>query len=186
MVILMNHSNFYKTLLKNNIQIDYDVYCYGIKILKSYFSLTLVSIPVLIYFDIFLEGILFLIFFIPLRRYSGGYHFNNSFLCFIFSFIIIFSISYLSAFIYNIPNIFQFFIFVLCVIANYKIGIIDHKNKRISIQEKKLFQKKIFHIEIFYVTLLLIGIYFSIDKTIIIIYAMLVNTINAYVGKELQ
>lgn len=58
-----------------------DVYQYGIEItLSSLLNISLVFIISLLLGD-FLEGIVFLVCFIPLRSYCGGYHASTYFIC---------------------------------------------------------------------------------------------------------
>ena len=78
-------NKIYTYLISNNVQIDQDVFDYGFSYFKKYIFYVFITIPFIIYFKLYLNVILFLVLFIPLRKYLGGYHFNNDVICILFS-----------------------------------------------------------------------------------------------------
>lgn len=72
-----------------------EVYQYGIEtIISSLLNIALIAVISLLVQD-FISGIVYLIFFIPLRIYSGGYHATSYFRCntaFVITFVLVFLI----------------------------------------------------------------------------------------------
>lgn len=169
---------FYLQMKNNNINIDYDVYCYGIKLLKSYILFIMFLFPLAYYFNILKQSLLFLLFFAPLRRYSGGYHFKKSILCLIFSVLIVFLTSWLATQEFKINILYMLILVLMIIYIHIKIGIIDHKNKRLNINDKCSFLAKVIRIEIFYLLLIIIGILINSKDFIIIFYALIINITN--------
>ncbi len=179
----MENYKLYELLKNNNVKIEYDVFSYGIKVLKTYLLFSVLLFPWTIYLNIVIETVWFLVLFIPLRRYSGGIHFNESRYCLIFSvlFMIIIPLaisitSFSSISILLILGILSFYFTV-------KIGIIDHKNKRISISDKSTYSKKIFVLEFIYLIFSLLFILIDCYIVIIILYAIIINFLNVSIAR---
>lgn len=72
---------------------DLELYDYGIQLILSILINFVTTILIGIFFDMILETFLFILIYIPLRTYAGGYHAKNHLKCYILSVVII--ISYL-------------------------------------------------------------------------------------------
>lgn len=107
-----------------------DIYKYGINILLSDLSNLLVIIIPSLIMNRLLEGVVFLITFISIRRYCGGYHCSSCIRCNI-SFLCIFLLSLMS---YNIEIVTLHVIFALSVIT---IIYITWKDTFIEMKFKK-------------------------------------------------
>lgn len=78
----------YKLLRTNNINIAEDVFYYGWTILKYYMIYFLITFPIVCYCHTIHYTVFFLVFYIPLRRYLGGFHFSNNIFCLLTSSLI--------------------------------------------------------------------------------------------------
>lgn len=101
--------------------------CQGRTLLINLFTMFLISIVI----DFFIEGILFLLLFIPLRSFAGGYHANTKKGCFIISNVLYLFFLFLCK--TAIPNSNMVYIGILVfstVIASY--APVDSCNKRMG------------------------------------------------------
>lgn len=129
----------YKEFSENNVSLDKDVFEYGTKILNRYLkflSLTLVFSIILC--SVF-ELILFLMFFMPIRRYIGGLHLNDSKMCLIASFSISLLVSCIAQNI-NVSDIVFSILFICLTLLIYYFAPVDHPNKKISNIETKIYK----------------------------------------------
>lgn len=143
-------NKIYLAFQKNGVEIDKDVYGYGFNVLINYSIFLIVTIPLSLYLNVLWEVFLFIICYIPLRRYVGGFHFNKTQICLTFSIIlpILFSIT---ANHFEITNVLTILcIYLLMIYITYKIGVVDHPNKVLSEKEKAIYKKKSLIIEFIY------------------------------------
>ena len=78
-----------------NNYIEEDELIYGNELIKRYILFFIPFFCVSILEDCILNNLIFLMFYVPLKRYSGGIHFNNKYLCTLFSIISISIIPYI-------------------------------------------------------------------------------------------
>lgn len=152
----MKKDKIYECLLMNGINMEKDVFDYGFMIFLTYMEYLLIIIPISLFMDISEYVIIFLLLFIPLRRYIGGYHMSTMKKCFVGSLILSLSIPMIAIKIEKIPFILSCFIFIICLTMTNRIGVLDHPNKRILAIEKKTYKKRAILIEIIYISLYLI------------------------------
>lgn len=153
----------FQTLKKNNISIDYDVFSYGFDVFKNYFIFLLLLIPLGIHLNLLLKAIMFIILYIPLRRFIGGFHFNKRYLCTFFSVVFSLMIPFISDNI-SIDNIyFLILCYIILLLLTYKMGTIDHPNKRLSCDEKKIYKSKALFIESIYCLLNIVCLLLKAD-----------------------
>lgn len=153
----MNTDKIYRFLTINGINIEKDVFDYGIKIFKRYFLYLILVIPISIIFNLVFQTLFFIISYIPLKRYIGGFHFNSSFLCTLCSVLISIFIPYISMKTNKIDLFYYVVIYSLFIILTIIIGPIDHKNKLLTKNEKKIFKKRAIYVEIIYFFIIIIG-----------------------------
>lgn len=146
----MIKDKIYKFMLNQSIKMDYDLFSYGYHIFMTYCLYLSLIIPISIIHKTFLETILFLIVFVSLRQYLGGIHFNNSFVCLIVSLIVAIIIPLISNKIGNVPIFLRALVIVISFLCINLIGPVDHINKRLSVNEKRLFKIKSNKILLFY------------------------------------
>lgn len=132
----------YGLLNKYNIQIDKDIFDYGFIILKNYCIVLSISLIFSLWLQTFLEMLIFFLSFLLLRRYCGGYHFNNSLYCNIVSTAILIFLPYCTKYYFTLNWAILLIVNCFSVILFFIIGPIDHPNKRISKNEEKRFQQK--------------------------------------------
>lgn len=120
---------------------SYDIYQYGVQCFLEITLNILCSIIIALSLGMLIECILFFVFFIPLRSYSGGIHMKTYFSCLFFSCIIL--ISTLLAVKYVTVSIsISFIVYILCAIAIKLVGPVNHPNRRVDNQENILFIRK--------------------------------------------
>lgn len=140
----------YNFIQSQNICIDADVFDYGYLITKKYLIFILITLPVVIIQQSFVEFIIYLVVFISLRQNLGGFHFDNSNICMFFSIISAIFIMFINQSISDINLVARIFILLSTFICINKIGVLDHKNKRLTDYEKSMFTKKANIILLFY------------------------------------
>ena len=144
------NEKIYNYLLANKIFIEKDLFEYGFFVLCTYTKYLLFIIPISLLFNIFWETIFFVIFFIPLRRFIGGFHLNNYKMCFFCSVILAIAIPYFAKNIVISTCIPISLIYLFCLILTKKYGVIEHPNKEITESEKKTYLTYSLVIETFY------------------------------------
>lgn len=145
----------YEYLTDHGTKIELDVFLYGYDAALNYLLYMMFTFPIALILGETIEVLVFLFFFIPLRRYIGGYHFNSKVLCLIFSVFFSLIIPYLAITFGQIHFYFRIIILIIMIIITFKIKAVDHPNKRISVVEKLVYTKKSLIIEISYSILIL-------------------------------
>ena len=153
----MNKKDLYKFLIENNVKIEEELYNYGFYVLTTYLKYLIVLFPISIILGTFIETMVFILLFIPLRRYIGGFHMNNMKSCFYASVLIGIIIPYFSSHLFDFSMTHLFLIFVLCFFMTKKFGVIDHPKKVISDKEKRIYLHKSLKIEIIYFVISIIS-----------------------------
>ncbi len=141
--MILNKIEYYLNKLVNeyHINIEYDIFHYGLTVFFNYLIFLLFVIPIALFLNILIETIFFILFYIPIRRYIGGFHFSKKFLCTIFSILVSILIPIL-AINFTVNNIILVYIIMLVtIVVTWLIGTIDHPNKRLSKREKQIFKK---------------------------------------------
>lgn len=124
---------------------DADIYEYGLRCFVSYLINIFVSASISLFFGNIYILILFLTFFIPLRRFASGFHFNNSLLCLIFSQICMFLPQILISFLCShmlMVAIMYIFCFLSLIILTIRKNIRIHKNRHTNESLKQKFRHK--------------------------------------------
>ena len=86
-------NKIYEILLKNGVGYEYDLISYGFALIMRYILFFLILMIISMLFNLVLEVFMLSVVFNILRKYAGGFHFNDSYICYLFSFfsIILFS-----------------------------------------------------------------------------------------------
>lgn len=150
----------YDLMNKNDIKIDYDVFEYGWINAKHYLIFLMITLPFVIYFNIISEFFIFILLYLLLRRYIGGFHFQSNFICILVSIFISISIPLLSKNI-QFSNLSIIIVILLLSFLTIKFVPIDHPNKRLSQKEKNLYKRKSILLELFFIIFL---IYFKLQS----------------------
>ncbi len=128
-------------LLRCNIinEEDKDIYIYGLELLVSFiFSVSIIILLGVLLNSIF-ETIIFLMVFILLRGFSGGFHARTYWMCSFVTFLT-YGISLLFSKLIFIHLIGYMILFVIGVIIMIIFSPIDHPNKALSQKQKKKFK----------------------------------------------
>ena len=149
-----------------NNYIEEDELIYGNELIKRYILFFIPFFCISILEDCILNNLIFLLFYIPLKRYSGGIHFNNKYLCTLFSII---SISIIPYIISNSHISFAVYLifFIYCVLIIFTKGIFTNKNKRLLENELIMYKRY---------TLIILVIYFFIG--LLCLYLKILNLFN--------
>lgn len=182
----MNRDKLFLLFKKNNINIEKDVFEYGLITLETYCKYLLFIIPISIFCGLFKEVMIFIILFIPVRRYLGGFHMKTMKACFYGSVVLAIVLPYFASIIsFNSPIIFLV-VDIICLYLSIKIGTIDHPNKKIDNDDKKKYTNKAFVIESTYIMLSLIAYLFSYIYVInVIMLILLFCTMGNYISSRM-
>lgn len=182
---ILDKYKIYNYIKANKISLDEDVFIYGFQILVDYLVFILIIMIVSIYLNIVKEVIVFILAFIPLRRYLGGFHFSKNYLCKLFSilFTVLFSLISKSEIVKSFFII--CIIFIISIIVTYTIGVRDHKNKRLADYEKNIYRKKSLCTELLYFILCCFLFVFSIFDYLNIIIMSLIFSIGCIVSSKI-
>lgn len=179
-------NNITEYFCSNNIITDdeKDIYIYGLQLIIS----SVVGIILIIFLGFILNNIinsiLFLVTFISIRMYSGGYHANSYIKCNV-SLVIIYllSIGVISIIPYNYILIMYISMIILTIYIIIKYSPVDNENKKLTNNQKKR-NKKITLILLF--TFYLIGIatykinsqiFYTIIVTMFFVAALIIKKI---------
>ena len=175
----MKKEYLFDLLLEKKIKIDYDVFDYGLTTLIVYLKFIIIILPLSLILNIKKEIIVFLLFFIPLRRYIGGYHLKSNYSCLIASVLCSVLISFLSKYTPFLPLYIRLILLLICLFFVFKIGTVDHPNKKLKINEKKYYKKKSLTVVMIY--MLFIVFLYNYENHIVLntaLYALLFSVIS--------
>ncbi len=182
MIILLKNRLF-ELFDKNNINIDIDLFSYGYDISKHYLIYLCFVVPLIIIMHSFLYFLFFIIIFTFLRRYLGGYHFNNNYLCTFFSILFTILILQLSISIKIIIPV-SHLLLILYFFLIWIIGPVDHINKKINKKELHFYKIKTLKILIVdYILFILLSHGRLKIFANIIFFTLTFCTINLLIGK---
>ena len=175
------NKKIYNILKKNDIKIDEDLFYYGWANFTHYFVYLIFTFILAFYCNCFKQTIIFLLLYIPLRRYIGGFHFSSNIICIFFSTLISIIPPLLSK---------QFFVSfrlviltsLILLIETFLIAPVDHKNKRLTNNQINLYKKKSIIIEFLYIGFIIISYKYSIHILINIIFSVIVMIFHLGVG----
>ena len=116
---------------------------YGLERIKSTCIMTLVTLLMGCIFQVFFQSIIFLVWFIVLRKYAGGYHADTQNRCYVIS-TVIFAVALLAIRYMSDGNDNEIFILLQSVnfILLYFLVPVDNKNHRLEQWEKEKYGKK--------------------------------------------
>lgn len=153
------YKEIYLYLKRNHINLEEDIYYYGIEILTSYLLCFLFTFFILLYFDFVIEALFYIIPFIILRSCVGGLHLNSKIGCFTVT-ILTLCIFPFAAQLFPITISLIITVHIACIIFIYKVQVMDHEHKVLSNVEKQYLSKKgiYFVLFLFTLTILLFGL----------------------------
>ena len=93
--------------------------------------------------DMFLESVLFLICFIPLRIFAGGYHAKTQFRCYVMSTVTTVILLYLIAFLQTNMGVEAIALYIIATCIIWKLAPVQDKNKPLDLDEQKKYRKRV-------------------------------------------
>lgn len=150
---------------------DKDIYMYGLKQTSLSLLNILTSIIIGVLFSMVWETLLFMLVYIPLRSYAGGYHAKTKLRCYLFSvMLIVLSLIIIDKSILN--NIFFIILSVVSILAIILLSPTQDENKPLDLLEKIVYKKR---------TLILLGIW-SLVAIILLIADLPIFTVSILVA----
>ncbi|CEP45510.1 accessory gene regulator protein B [[Clostridium] sordellii] len=123
---------------------DYELYSYGFETLIAFFINISIILIIGYFLDKTLETILFLIFYCPIRQFSGGYHADNYLKCLIvFISIYILNVLALNNLGYSERDWIIFILACISYLGIWYIAPLEHRQKPLTIKEKNIYKKKV-------------------------------------------
>lgn len=123
-------------------QEDMDVYKYGYILVMEMGMNIIISVALALMFDMLKCWIVFSCIFIPLRTFCGGWHASKSWICTLISNVTIVGIMIIVKYQMLPFNIWVMGIVeFICLVIIWQFAPIEHKNKPLSDQEKKVYGK---------------------------------------------
>lgn len=121
---------------------DREMYEYAFEIAAEMGLFAVACIVIALYLQMFWEGILFFVLFIPLRSYAGGLHMESYTSCFCMS-CLAFSGVLLAARYIEIPGWCLIIALLLLEIVVYRLYPVENANRAVDEEENAFFKKKL-------------------------------------------
>ncbi len=142
----MNWPKGLRYVTKGGMELNEEMYLYGIKTAFVLFLNTLSLMAIGILMNMPAEGLIYILSFMLLRSYTGGYHISSNVGCYIVS-----CISMVVALILSKECVFESLIIdiVLCITAGiliYLYAPMEHKNRPLNKTERRIFRRKSIYI----------------------------------------
>ncbi len=159
---------------------DISVAAYGYKKVALFVVNILETLLIGLLFGCVKELSLFLVFFVPLRIFAGGFHFDKLWKCEILSSLII----VVCAIIINNSKSVEFgffiylFILLVCFIIHLLFAPQDSDNKRLFYEEKKRYKKIVYTLLFFYTVILFVARLMASKPNGILIPLLLAMTVS--------
>lgn len=174
---------------------DYELYLYGFETLIAFFINISIILIIGYILDKTLETILFLMFYCPIRQFSGGFHADNYRKCLmVFILIYILNIFTLSELVYSKLDYIILILTLISYVGTCYISPLEHRRNPLTIEEKNSYKKKVKKLTTIAFMFSIIGINFNmtykyaiyIESSIICIFIMLLlglikNLIGEYI-----
>lgn len=141
-------------------QKDSDIYEYGFNLILSAIISILLVIIIGSIFELLPHTLLYLLFFIPIRSYAGGYHARTYFQC-IFLFVAVFAVAVVITIFtpYEYSNILILFFIIISMCLTYIFAPVKHENNPISEEEQGKYRSISLLLSVAYAMVLVIGLW---------------------------
>lgn len=127
------------------------------------------------------EYVICLVALLPFRWISGGLHFKNYWSCFLFSFLFFTIITNLLIQV-NVPENFQFLIFLICNVAMYRIGPVTSKYKTPMTMQRYNFLRKLASVILILYTIFTLSLE-NVPHRNIIFWSVVLQVIQLFCAK---
>lgn len=122
---------------------DKEIYLFGIYQGLIFLLNVVTALLTGIILDMFLESVLFLICFIPLRIFAGGYHAKTQFRCYVMSTVTTVILLYLIAFLQKNMGVGVIAVYIVAACIIWKFAPVQDKNKPLDLDEQKKYRKRV-------------------------------------------
>lgn len=119
-----------------------ELYEYGFQTLMEIFLSSMASILIALYLQMFFQGILFFLIFIPLRSYTGGFHCNKYINCFICSCFIITGCLLIVKYI-SLPINYILLLYTVSLFVIKRMTFVADLKRPVDNSERAYFKKKL-------------------------------------------
>lgn len=169
---------------KYNVAIeDYDLIRYGLTIFIRYLTLIVTIFTISVFLNILIETLIFNLFFIGLRIYTGGYHSKNAISCFVISLFITIGIPYLLKYL-TLTDLQIILFLITSVFILLNINIESNSNKFIDEYENLIYKKKMKILISIYSLILVILLFLSFKNLAqLLLFSIIVNSISVLIEK---
>lgn len=134
-------TKFTKTMLAHKIIAEdmFDIYVYGFELLLSFLFNTTIILIAGVLLGRILQTLLFLLIFVLLRSFTGGYHANTYGVCTFVTFMVYGGVLLLSE-LYNPSLLFYALLAILGFVVMLVFVPIEHPNKKITEKQKRKYK----------------------------------------------
>lgn len=119
-----------------------NIYKYGFVIAIEMGCFVIFCLAISLYFDMFIEGILFFVVFAPLRSYAGGMHLEKYHSCFILSDMTFSGVLWMVRHI-QVPIVVSFIILLVLEMNVYILYPVENINRRVDKEENQYFKRRL-------------------------------------------
>lgn len=167
---------------------EVDIYKYGYYLLLEIIMNIIIAIFIGLFFRDIKTVLIFLLIYIPLRTYSGGWHADRLWKCTLISnFILIIAEIIVNYYLQYVSLSNSLLIVICCVVLILLMSPIDTEAKRLNDIEKKIYKRKTYFIVAIQMCILAVCVMFYGDKySIIIGYAYLVQSLMLVAEKMIK
>ncbi len=163
-----------------------EIFAYGINRILCNFTMLTACIIIGILSGNLINVVLFLLLFIPIRKYCGGFHLESPLNCFIASIFTVI-IAVLSSVIIcgsEIKTEISIILSVLSIIIIFFLAPVESMNKQLTSNEKKVYKSKAIKILLLYYFIFSIAVIFKLEQIYSIITAtILIEVLLLLLGK---
>ena len=172
-------------LLKNNVikNEHLDIYIYGFEVLISGALSIFIGLILGLIFSQLIECIVFLVIFVTLRRYCGGYHADTYLKCNTIFTVNVAIVMIILKFNFTYSFAFHIMLCVLCILTYFVLSPIENIYKPITDEEKKKY--RLIAVTLAFVTVILSSVIYMyfIKSAIVMDIAMLSVAVSMIIEK---
>lgn len=120
---------------------EFEIYQYGFQRFLELSLNVICSIMIAVLLDMKLECIVFFLFFVPLRSYSGGFHMESYIPCLLLSCMSLTGILCIVKF-FSVTPLFPCILYVISLVVIKVIGSVDHPNRNVDDEDNLFFNRR--------------------------------------------
>lgn len=162
---------------------DKELYRYGYQLLIGRAISVIIAQIMAGILGVFMETLVFMIVFIAVRQYAGGYHLKSTDKCIFFSTLLLVGAGVLSQYIALFSKNILFVLWTIAIIVILILAPVENDNKPLDESEKKVYRKRTY-VVLFLEIIAAYSVSFTTWEwiTSIIILAQIIVAINLMIG----